>query len=1082
MLTRPEKDAEIRRKPLLRWEALWAGLLLALILNAIFYPAIWGGKTLLSSAWSTASIMPSGAYHPGPTPIHVSPTPDPGAPGWTLEPWIKTIAQQYWKEHHAPLWNPFNAYGTPLAAAMQPQPFYPLTALLSLCPTPWTYNLFVIARLFLAGFLTFLFARLFLAYTASLFAAITFMLSGYFILYLNMPHLSVEVLLPAIFLTFELLLRKGTWRAVGAAAAAIFLCITGGMPESSFLAISFGCVFFFYRLILAPEFNGQRFQLVGKFVAALLVGFGLSGFLLAPFIELMQRAHDVHQAINLHGDVSGLVADSTWLFTVTYLLPNLAGPLLTAIFGNPFGGMQSYWGLLPVLFSMAAVLGLFTESKSFSANPRTALTLFFLLSLIFFLLKRFGNPLVNWIGRLPLADLVFFPKYQEPLMAFSVAMLGAIGFSLALKASVGGRCFFAAAVTVICLLIGMGVWYWPLVYVHEDVTLRFLQVLTTGAIFVLASVFLFALFRQHRRGNWLPWSLLAILSAELFFSFIYPNFYLNNALPSAKSYNPYAGAPYVEFLQQRQKDRYRMFALDGILYPNWAAAFDLMDVRNLDAMYYRRYIAFIRNFLLRPGDEARRHGELADRFVGIGDGYSYRFESELERRFLTLSSIRYVINAVELSTNAIAAGEDTEHPGHASFRQIYNKEVHISEFQDPLPRASLFHAVEILPDERVLGRLKDRTFDASQRVLISAQSLPPDMIGSIDQFVQGSLAPVTAATIVDYDSQHVQIETRSDTPAILMLNDANYPGWHATLNGRPVPILQADYLFQAVIVPAGRATVEFTYAPLSFRAGALISLASLIALVVPFFGPSLRRYTSGTTPGTGVREGTQNLRDAPGADLPSTKQKTAEQSLAQLESSSKMTILDKVDVVLRRRNGKIFASIPQLRLYAKGDNVDAALAALESKKAALAAELEEVGEVDSLQVDILAAAGARTRLVQPAGDLGQFIVKTAVVAVAIAAVLVVSALFITSSVQQLVYSVQHTKIGGQQFWSRVEQELDRLASPQNDLPEAKKQKLLADIHAIAVKWRPFVVEVQSAFTGPDTPSTPPSAPPAPLNK
>ena len=91
---------------------------------------------------------------------------------------------------------------------MQPQPFYPLTVLLFLHLSPRTYDFFIVARLFVAGILMFFFTRLFLGLTPSLFAAITFMLSGYFIIYLNMPHLSVEVLLPGIFLTLELLLGR----------------------------------------------------------------------------------------------------------------------------------------------------------------------------------------------------------------------------------------------------------------------------------------------------------------------------------------------------------------------------------------------------------------------------------------------------------------------------------------------------------------------------------------------------------------------------------------------------------------------------------------------------------------------------------------------------------------------------------------------------------------------------------------------------------------------------------------------------------------------------------------------------------
>jgi hypothetical protein len=223
-------------------EWVYASLSLAVILNLLFFPVLWMDKTLLLNVRDAPSIMPSGAFEPDPakrTPKPFGRTPDAGAPAWLSEPYIKLVSQQYWTEGRLPLWNPYAGYGTPLAAAMQPQPFYPLLVLLSLDPTPWAYNLFLIGRLLLAGLLTFLFARLFLTFLPSLFAAIAFMLSGYFILYLSMPHLSVEVLLPGLFLAFEFLLRKNSWAAVASAAGMIFVAALGGMPESLFLLVSF---------------------------------------------------------------------------------------------------------------------------------------------------------------------------------------------------------------------------------------------------------------------------------------------------------------------------------------------------------------------------------------------------------------------------------------------------------------------------------------------------------------------------------------------------------------------------------------------------------------------------------------------------------------------------------------------------------------------------------------------------------------------------------------------------------------------------------------------------------------------------
>jgi len=102
-------------------------------------------------------------------------------------------------------------------------------------------------------------------------------------------------------------------------------------------------------------------------------------------------------------------------------------------------------------------------------------------------------------------------------------------------------------------------------------------------------------FRVHR-----------LLSLELVANYIVPAFYIYGALAPA-SRSPYKGAPFVDFLRDRNAEHSRLFARDSVLFPNWSAAFDLADVRSLDALYYRRYLDFIRNFLLAPGNN-RRHG------------------------------------------------------------------------------------------------------------------------------------------------------------------------------------------------------------------------------------------------------------------------------------------------------------------------------------------------------------------------------------------------------------------------------------------------------------------------------------------
>ncbi len=93
------------------------------------------------------------------------------------------------------------------------------------------------------------------------------------------------------------------------------------------------------------------------------------------------------------------------------------------------------------------------------------------------------------------------------------------------------------------------------------------------------------------------------------------------------------------------RDHSRIFARENLLYPNWSSAFGLADVRSLDAIYYDRYRRFMQNFLLQRND-GQIHGDLYDRFTG--SEFAYEFDTEAERRFLALSSIKYLITQSEL--------------------------------------------------------------------------------------------------------------------------------------------------------------------------------------------------------------------------------------------------------------------------------------------------------------------------------------------------------------------------------------------------------------------------------------------------
>ena len=61
----------------------------------------------------------------------------------------------------------------------------------------------------------------------------------------------------------------------------------------------------------------------------------------------------------------------------------------------------------------------------------------------------------------------------------------------------------------------------------------------------------------------------------------------------------------------------------------------------------------------------------------------------------------------------------------------------------------------------------------------------------------------------------------------VLLNEIDYPGWQATIDGKPTKILRADGLFRAVWATAGLHQIEFHFWPRLLLPGAAISLATL---------------------------------------------------------------------------------------------------------------------------------------------------------------------------------------------------------------------------------------------------------------
>ncbi len=76
---------------------------------------------------------------------------------------------------------------------------------------------------------------------------------------------------------------------------------------------------------------------------------------------------------------------------------------------------------------------------------------------------------------------------------------------------------------------------------------------------------------------------------------------------------------------------------------------------------------------------------------------------------------------------------------------------------------------------------------------------------------------------------------RSSQPAYLLVKRQFYPGWVASVSGKPTSILRANYLFMAIPVPQGESTVSLSYRPDSVMWGIVVSTLAVLLLVGLYF-------------------------------------------------------------------------------------------------------------------------------------------------------------------------------------------------------------------------------------------------------
>jgi hypothetical protein len=124
----------------------------------------------------------------------------------------------------------------------------------------------------------------------------------------------------------------------------------------------------------------------------------------------------------------------------------------------------------------------------------------------------------------------------------------------------------------------------------------------------------------------------------------------------------------------------------------------------------------------------------------------------------------------------------------------------------------------------------ERTLDARKALLDLVARGDTDTV-----VVEAPESPPTApgrVLRVDRGAGSVGVEAESLGPALLVIQDAWWPGWRASIDGLRAEILAADFLVRAVRWPPGRHRLEMTYNPPEIRFGLAVAALGVVLLVL----------------------------------------------------------------------------------------------------------------------------------------------------------------------------------------------------------------------------------------------------------
>ena len=736
--------------------------------------------------------------------------------------WEGQINEDLRNNNELILWNADVFSGTPLIGSPLTTMFYPLSIVFYFLPFHVVHPYMMAINLFLMGIFFYMYLRLIkISKFSSFFSVVIFVFSGIVVLWSGIASfINALIWFPLLlYLTERLILEK---RAVfGLLIGLLFgVQILGSGPQI-FLYSCF--VLFLYialRLLYERKFILRTTCI---FALAAIIGMVIGAVQLIPMLEYSKYSI---RDTGLSYDIATMHSLPGYAM-ITFLVPEFygRGNLYWGFWKNSsFTEQYIYIGLVTL---MLLIIALFFIRKNKYATIFSIIAAF---SLLFSLGKY--TPFYSIFYSLPLFNSFRAPVRMMVFFVFSAAVISGFSLDRITELDEEKKKILKKIILAIGLILIIAAIFTLIAYLYSEQVIRFGNDLvknlyeknisasritrnnlsldyflnlipsifkniisSIGIFLIITSSILLAFYfwlESMMRAKHLKLLLLLILVFELFI-------FSSKFVAPGKFEEKFATSPIIDAIKN-DNEIFRVLSLRNYQskdnLPQYLATYNNIQLASgCDAIFLKKYAEYS---CLYGNCEIK-----ADACIPI--------QEVKYTKMIDLLNIKYVVSTKELDENMF------------EFVLNYNG-ANLYKNKNYLARAFFVPKIEYSENkEETLRMIADAKFNPKVYAIIEGNESEVSTLGKGDY---------KGLNIANYTQNKVLIEEEFADEGFVVLNDVNYPGWKAYVDGKEVKLYNTDYILKGIYVDEGKHSIEFVYRPLSYKAGLYTSLIGFILAII----------------------------------------------------------------------------------------------------------------------------------------------------------------------------------------------------------------------------------------------------------